>query len=110
LWPKQYRTNQTKQRSKSLPYSHKQPPTKPEEFHKLIDLVQIILTRDKILLCLFVLGELEDSDEIYVGAVEGDDPYAEVLGDVCIEGERCGVVGLGLLDQIQGTYLYRFGN
>lgn len=48
LRPKQNRPNQTKERSKNLPNPYKQPPPKPKEFDKLIDLIQIVLTRNQI--------------------------------------------------------------
>lgn len=57
----------------------------PQEPHKLIGLIQVVL-RLHVVLCLrLVVLELQDRDELDGRLVEGDDLDAEVLGDVEVE-------------------------
>jgi len=57
-------------------------------------LVQVVLLRDVVLPAVGRAGEVQLGGQGDVGVVEGDQPDGEDLGDVEVEDQVLGVVGL----------------
>lgn len=95
--PEENHAHHTEQRRKSLERKDKQiPDMRHNEFHKLGDLVQILLLGDVIVCALaiggvFLLagcgGKIQDGGESDRGDVEGDEPDGEDLGHGHVEFE-----------------------
>lgn len=88
--PTQHRAQHTRPRRQELPRKHQrgQYPELAHEFHKLIDLIQIVLGADEVpgRGVVFLLDEAEDGDEGGARAVVGDEPDCEELVDGDVEG------------------------
>ena len=65
-----------------------------EEADELVVLVQVVLRRDVVLPAVGRAGEVQLGGQGDVGVVEGDQPDGEDLGDVEVEDQVLGVVGL----------------
>jgi hypothetical protein len=79
--PQRNSTQQAKERRPELPQPDKNPASRSEKPDPLVDLVQIVLTRNIIPVVVLIMLELKDSNKFYRRTVEGNDPDAKDLGE-----------------------------
>jgi hypothetical protein len=85
--PQRNSTQQAEECRPELPQPNKNPASRSEKFDKLVDLVQVVLTRNIIPVVVSIMFELKDCNEFYRRAVERDEPDAEDLGEGYVEEE-----------------------
>lgn len=73
-------THNAQKRGKHLPEPDNRRATRPEEFHQLTCLVQVLLTLD-IVFVVSAVGEVQFSGQVDVGFVEGNKEEGEDLVD-----------------------------